>query len=208
MIVDGRESFEAWRPEWRVEVLGAPPLIAPVRQFTYPMQIAGEEDALARGALAVMVHPAVGGSFLATCALGFTAEAMPSGAFACAHAEEICLLAGGYAYLVNTRRPEACAHLGLRPVVEVKVVRELGLLVFVGFHAMAAWGRDGLAWETKRLSWEGVRVGEVVGETLNGFGWDMRTDKDVEFVVDLRTGEHVGGGFRGGVVGDFYGIEI
>ena len=199
MVVSGQESLEAWAPEWRAEVLAAAPMIAPVRQFTYPMQVAGEEDALTRGALAVMVHPAVGGQFLATCALGFTGQAMPSGVFACPNAEEICLLAGGYAYLVNTRRPEECVHLGLRPVVEVKAVAvaEAGLLVFVGFHAMTAWGRDGLAWETKRLSWEGVRVGEIVGDSLRGFGWDMRTDRDVEFVVDLRTGEHVGGGFHG-----------
>ena len=34
--------------DWRAEVLARPPLIAPARQFTYPQQIAGEEDALAQ----------------------------------------------------------------------------------------------------------------------------------------------------------------
>ena len=172
-------------------------MIAPARQFVYPTRVAGEEDALARGALNVMVWPEVGGSFLATCALGFTSEAMPSGVFACPNPEEICFVAGGYAYVVNTGRPEGCVHLGLRPVVEVRELAEQGLLVFVGFQAMVAWGKDGLAWETARLSWEGIRVEEVGGDSLRGFGWDLRTDKEVEFVVDLGTGKQVGGGFSG-----------
>ena len=64
---------------WSVEVLKTAPLIAPARQFTYPQQIAGEEDALARGALQLLVHPVTGGTFLANCALGFTDKSMPTG---------------------------------------------------------------------------------------------------------------------------------
>ena len=69
------------------------------------------------------------------------------------------------------------------------------LLVFVGFHAMVAWGVDGLAWQTARLSWEGIRVSGVEEGALLGFGWDMRTDREVGFSVDLKTGAHTGGGF-------------
>jgi hypothetical protein len=191
-------AVEAWAAKWRAEVLAEAPLIAPARQFVYPRAVAGEEDALARGALRVLVHPAVGGTFLATCALGFTDPGMPSGVWACPNPEEICLVAGGYAYVVHTADPLACTQIGLRPVVEVLVLAELGLLVFVGFHALVGWGRNGLAWETRRLSWEGVRiegVEGVEGDALRGFGWDLRTDKEVGFVVDLKTGDAVGGGF-------------
>jgi hypothetical protein len=66
----------------------------------------------------------------------------------------------------------------------------------VGFHTVLAWGVGGVAWETKRLSWEGVRVTRVEDEVLRGLGWDMMRDVEVEFAVDLRTGEHTGGGFR------------
>jgi hypothetical protein len=193
-VVDG------FARSWGVEVLKGAPLIAPVRQFTYPQQIAGEEDALARGALLLMVKPAVGGSFLATCALGFTDPSMPTGVFACPNAEEMCAVAGGYAYVIDTARPEQTdrtTHVGLKPVVEVKVLEAHGLLVFVGFHALVAWGREGLAWETRRLSWEGVRVTGVEGDELVGFGWDLMSDKEVEFRVDVRTGVAVGGAFGG-----------
>jgi hypothetical protein len=180
---------------WRAEVLAKPPLIAPVRQFTYPRQVAGEEDALARGALLVLVHPASGGDFLATCALGFKDPAMPTGVFACPNPSELCAVAGGYAYVLDTAAPERSTHIPLKPVVEVVPLTAHGLLVFVGFHAMVAWGREGLAWETARLSWEGIRVTGAEGNELRGFGWNLMTDKEVEFAIDLRTGAHTGGGF-------------
>ncbi len=194
-------SFAAWQPSWRAKVLAGPPMIAPARQFTYPVAVAGEEDAMARGALHLMVSPAAGGSFLATCALGFRDPRMPTGIFASPGPDELCAVAGGYAYLVDTTAPEQCNFLAMRPVVEVRVLAERKLLLFVGFHAIAAWGADGLAWETGRLSWEGVRLAEVDGaidrDSLAGFGWDLLADKEVAFAVDLKTGAHTGGGFTG-----------
>jgi hypothetical protein len=193
MVVGG--DADSFPHEWRAEVLVGPPLIAPVRQFTYPRQVAGEEDALARGALMVKVHPANGGAFLATCALGFADPAMPSGVWACPNPREMCAVAGGYAYVIDTAAPERSTHVPLKPVVEVVVLAAHGLLVFVGFHAMVAWGVDGMAWQSARLSWEGIRVVGVDGNSLRGFGWDMRTDREVEFLVDPGTGAHTGGGF-------------
>jgi hypothetical protein len=184
---------------WRAEVLARPPLIAPARQFTYPRQVAGEEDAIARGALQVLVHPTgaecTGGTFLATCALGFKDPAMPTGVFACPNPSELCAAAGGYAYVLDTCAPERSTHIPLKPVTEVLPLAEHGLLVFVGFHAMIAWGREGPAWQTARLSWEGIRIAGAEGNELRGFGWNLMTDKEVEFAVDLRTGTHTGGGF-------------
>ncbi len=191
----GQDSFAAWPQSWRAQVLSAPPLIAPARQFTYPLQIVGEEDALARGALQLMVHPAAGGTFLATCALGFTSASVPTGLFACPNPDELCAVAGGYGYIVDTTHPARCTHLALRPVVEVRVLPLHELLLFVGFHNIVAWGAHGLAWETARLSWEGIQLGEITGDDLAGSGWNLQTDRDVPFTVDLRTGKHEGGGF-------------
>jgi hypothetical protein len=185
---------------WRAEVLITPPLIAPARQFTYPRPVPGEEDALARGALQLLIHPEAGGSFLATCALGFTHPNMPTGLYSCPNPQELCAVAGGYAYILNTASPEVSTHIPLRPVVEVLTLPDQGLLIFAGFHTLLAWGTDGLAWQTARLSWEGLRLAGIsVAEdgtpTLTGLGWNMHTDKEVEFAVDLRTGAHTGGGY-------------
>jgi hypothetical protein len=180
---------------WSAEVLKTPPLIAPARQFIYPQQIAGEEDALARGALQLMVRPASGGMFLATCALGFTDPAMPTGVFACPSRNEMCAVAGGYAYVIDTAQPERSTHIALKPVVEVRVLVAESMLLFVGFHSILAWGRDGMLWQTARLSWEGVRITHIEASILHGVGWNLMTDREVPFSVDLLTGQHQGGGF-------------
>ncbi len=180
---------------WSAEVLKKLPLIAPVHRYTYPMQVPGEEQALARGAFRLLVNPSGGGMFLATCALGFTDPAMPTGLFNCPNPDEMCAVAGGYAYVVNTTHPRDCTHISLKPVVEVRVLLPQRLLLFIGFHSLVAWGVNGLAWESARLSWEGLRITEIEGNTLRGFGWNLMTDKEVEFTLDLLTGQHQGGGF-------------
>ena len=60
---------------------------------------------------------------------------------------------------------------------------------------MLAWGRNGFAWESARLSWEGVRIVSIDDDVLHGVGWNLLTDREVAFSVDLLTGQHQGGGF-------------
>ena len=180
---------------WSVEVLQSAPLIAPARQFTYPQQIAGEEDALARGALQLLIHPPTGGNFLATCALGFTDKSMPTGVFSCPNAYQLCAVAGGYAYIIDTLHPEHSTHIALKPVTEIRPLPANNLILFTGFHSIVAWGVQGQAWESARLSWEGVRITKVLENTLHGTGWNLLTDKEVPFALDLLTGQHQGGGF-------------
>ncbi|QHS50325.1 hypothetical protein [Edaphobacter sp. 12200R-103] len=187
-------SLSSFPQTWSVEILKAPPMIAPARQFTYPRQVAGEEDTLARGALLLMVRPATGGSFLATCALGFTDPSMPTGVYACPNPDELCAVAGGYAYVIDIAHPERSTHVPLKPVVQILAVPSHNLLVFVGFHNLYAWGGGGEAWKTERLSWEGIRITGIDDDTLHGTGWNMFTDRDAPFTVDLRNGKHQGGG--------------
>lgn len=190
-----QQSLDVFPRSWHVDVLNAPPLIAPARQYTYPLQIAGEEDALARGALQILVKPAAGGSFLATCALGFVDPSMPSGVFSCPNPQHLCAVAGGYAYLIDTANPRQSTHLPLKPVVSIHTSADHALLLFAGFHTLIAWGPDGLAWQTQRLSWEGIRITQIEGHLLHGIGWNLMTDRDVPFTVDLLTGQHQGGPF-------------
>jgi hypothetical protein len=66
-----------------------------------------------------------------------------------------------------------------------------GFLLFVGHHTILAWGREGEAWESDRLSWEGVTVDRIEDGKLFGSGWDLMTDKDLPFALDLATGKRI-----------------
>jgi len=189
------ESHLTFPATWSAEILSAPPLIAPARQFTWPHRVAGEEDALARGALLLQVKPASGGSFLATCALGFRDPSALTGVWSCPRPDDLLAVAGGYAYLADTLAPDRPLHLPLRPVAQVLASPESNLLLLSGFHTIAAIGPTGLLWETARLTWEGLTLTEIRDGQLHGLGWDMRTDRELPFAVDLATGKHTGGAF-------------
>ncbi len=180
---------------WSAAILNQPPLIAPSRSFIYPQNIPGEEDALARGALHVQIRPATGGSYLITCALGFTDPNLPTGIYPCPNPDHLLALAGGYAYLSDTLHPETCILLPLKPVTAIHPLPEQQLLIFLGFHSLLAWGAQGLLWQTARLTWEGLKITEATPAHLHGLAWDLMTDREVPFTVDLASGRHTGSAF-------------
>ncbi len=187
--------IEAFAPSWKATLLPRPPLILPARQFLFPQQVPGEEEALNRGALLLEVKPASGGLFLATCALGFNEPALPSGLWSCPAPDDLLAVAGGYAYLIPTTAPGTTNFLPLRPVCAVLPAPKENLLLLGGFHTVLALGAKGILWQTGRLSWEGLTLGEVRDGILHGTGWDMFSDRDLPFGVDLGTGAHKGGGY-------------
>jgi hypothetical protein len=172
---------------WVAEILPARPLILPKKQFVYPQQA----EEVERGALEVMVQPATGEPFLATCALGFADPAAPSGVWSCPHPDWLCAVSGGYAYMIDTTAPERFEQIVYRPVLEVRALPDQGLLLFVGHHSLLAWGAGGKVWQTERLSSEGVTITGVEGDVLLGVGWDLMTDADLPFVLDLKTGKRM-----------------
>jgi len=178
---------------WNVDVLATAPMIAPARQYVYPVYVPGEEDAMARGALLLLVKPEGAPAFLATCARGFASAEAPTGVFACPHPDWMCAVAGGYAYMVNVTQPERCTQIPFRPVVQVLPLPEHGLLLFVGFHELLAWDANGERWRSGRLTDEGLRITGVKDGAVHGFGWKMMTDTEVAFAVDLETGLRVEG---------------
>ena len=188
-------SQESFPQTWAARILTAPPLIAPAHQYVYPQHIPGEEDAMNRGALLLDVKPAGAPNFLATCALGFRGLSLPTGIFACPHPDCLLAVAGGYAYLIDTLAPEHCVHLPLRPVTQTLSAPSAGLILLAGFHNVLAIDANGLRWQSERLSWEGVTLTHTDAHHLHGTGWNLHTDREVPFTVDLLTGEHQGGGF-------------
>jgi hypothetical protein len=183
---------------WHAQILPTRPLILPARHFVYPR----DAEEVERGALEVLVRPAAFGmgeesnpkdsssaqEFLATCALGFRDPAVPTGLWSTPNPEEICAVSGGYAYIIDTTAPECFTMIPYRPVLEVRPLPAQGLLLFVAHHSILAWGPNGQAWQSDRLSSEGLTITAIEGNVLHGLGWNLITDKETPFALDLQTG--------------------
>ena len=170
---------------WRAEVLAARPLILPPRHFTYPR----EAEEIERGALEVMVYPQDAQPFLATCALGFRDPMVPTGLWSTPQPETVCAVSGGYAYLIDASAPERFTMLPCRPVLEIRPAVAEGLLLFIGHRSILAWGRNGMAWESDRLSDEGVTVTAMESGVLRLTGWNMIADRETPLALNLRDGK-------------------
>lgn len=177
---------------WTAEILDQWPQILPARRYVYPSRaLEIEPEEAGYGALHLTVRPAVGRPFLATCALGYDDPAVPTGLWSCPDPGWLCAVSGGYAYLVDTADPARFTHLAIQPVLEVHALPTYSLLLFAGHHTLTAWGAEGEAWQSPRLSAEGIRLDRIEGGLLHGFGWDMLADAEVPFALDLRTGLRV-----------------
>lgn len=173
---------------WQAEVLSARPLILPARHFVYPR----DAEEVEHHALEVLVRSDGNPQpFLATCALGFRDPNAPTGIWSTPDPEKLCAVSGGYAYLIDTAIPERFTMLPYRPVLQVLPAAEDNLLLFVGNRSILAWGRDGQAWESEKLSDEGVMITGIENGMLSGTGWSMFTDKEAIFVLDLASGKRV-----------------
>jgi hypothetical protein len=171
---------------WQAELLAARPFILPSRHFVYPV----EAEEVERGALEVIIRPEASSwrPFLATCAVGFSDPAVPTGLWSVPNPDELCAVSGGYAYVIDVNEPERFSMIPYRPVLTVHSVPSHGLILFTGHHGILAWGTNGEAWQSGRLSSEGVTINAIEGNLLHGLGWDMMTDKETPFALDLRTG--------------------
>jgi hypothetical protein len=126
--------------------------------------------------------------FLATCALGFRDPAVPTGIWSCPNPDHICAVSGGYAYIIDTTFPERFTMIPYRPVLEVRAIADMDLLLFVGHLSILGWGANGQAWQSEKLSDEGLAITLIENGRLHGKGWSMMTDQETPFTLDLHTG--------------------
>lgn len=183
------EAILVFPHTWTAEILSTRPMILPPRHFTYPH----DAEEVERGALEVLIRSGSEAAqpFLATCALGFRDASIPTGLWSCPHPREICAVSGGYAYIIDTTIPERFTMLPFRPVLQVYPAPAADLLLFVGHHSILAWGANGQAWQSEKLSDEGITIAALEGSILHGMGWQMMTDRETLFAIDLKTGQQV-----------------
>jgi hypothetical protein len=186
---------EGFSQTWQAKVLSGPPMIAPARSFVLPQAVPGEEDALARGALWIEVTPRTGGTFLLQCALGFAGAGVATGVWTTPEPDVLLAVAGGYGYRVDTATPDRSSLLPLRPVVAVHDAAAANALVLLGFHELYIL-QPHRAWQSDRISWEGVAINSIAGETVEGTGWHLPSDRELPFALNLRTKELTGGAFN------------
>jgi hypothetical protein len=184
-----RQDF-TFPKNYEIRVLDSYGLVNPLeRLHQFPAELE-ERD---RAGPYLRVVPRQGNAWIGFFSLGFDSDQVVNAIYSCPDTDSLCVVAGGYGYVVNASDPAKWMRVEQQPVVDVRALPEQKLLLFTGFHTITAFGPSGLMWTTDRLSWDGLLISRIDQSTLYGQGWDATADKEAPFEVDLATGKHTGG---------------
>jgi uncharacterized protein YlzI (FlbEa/FlbD family) len=110
--------------------------------------------------------------------------------------DHVIILSNGQAYVVDPETRSLINHFGSQ-IEYVTSIPELKILLFGNGLWFEAIGESGFIWQTRRLSWDGMRSLHHDGMVLSGEGYDPMADSWVSFTVDLSSGDSEGGSYCG-----------
>jgi len=146
-----------------------------------------------RDGILIEVRPEFSRPWLGTFAFGEITPKGVSGVFTMPNPHQLCVVARGAGYVVAADDPTSWQPVRASPIIDVRPIPAHDIIVFAEYIRLIAYGRAGIRWETKRLSWDSLRITEVSDACIKGEFWDIRCESMETFSVDLTTGMHQGG---------------
>jgi hypothetical protein len=144
--------------------------------------------------LHVRVTPADAPPWVGSFARGFGNDDLVTGVYAWPDGVSLAVVSAGYGYVCKASESgRNWVRLQPMPITDVRTMPEHRLILFADFTHVFAYGPERSTWKSERLSWDGVTITQVATNHVFGLAWDAMQDKEVEFVIDVRTGEHTGG---------------
>jgi hypothetical protein len=91
-------------------------------------------------------------------------------------------------YLVNSEDPTDCSTIGFLPILDARILKHEGLLLFSSYASLAVIGSDGVLWKSPQLCWDDLRIQRIEDAVVSGVGYDPTNSISNEgnFRLDLR----------------------
>lgn len=103
----------------------------------------------------------------------------------------VIVVAGGECYIVDVENRKLKETFG--GMVETLIrVPEKNVVIFGSCVDFEAIGASGCAWQSRRISLDGIRDLKLKGDTLTGEAWSFE-DIWIPFSLDVNSGKHIGG---------------
>lgn len=182
------EFDKKFAADYHCEILEELPNRA-ARQYYFP----GGTELGGRGGVMVSVQPHDGEEWLGIFAVGNLSRRGSNAVLSMPHPQQLCVVSRGQGYIVEVTSAREVEVISMEPILGVVPAPASGLLVMHDFSRVRAYGRDGRAWSTPSISWDGIQFLEVTERALHGTAWDSPNNRHVPFVIDLATGAHEGG---------------
>lgn len=142
-----------------------------------------------------LLTPTEGEPWIGVVASGPFPTLAPSNAvFSCPNPRQFCIVLNGQALIIDSDRPGKSVAVPCAPILDVKILLENELLLLSDYTGVVAWGRNGLAWRTCPVAFNGVEIlysdeNYIYGSTLDEDG----PNPYAPFQIEVKTGRTTGG---------------
>jgi hypothetical protein len=112
-----------------------------------------------------------------------------TGVFSMPNPDYICVIAKGNGFLVPVYDPKKYEIIQAVPIIDGRSILDKKMLIFSTFTDIIAYSVQGLLWRTERLAWNDMKIIKVTNDFLVGEFWDLASDRNQTFIVDVLTGK-------------------
>lgn len=107
--------------------------------------------------------------------------------------DRVLVVSNGDGFIVRESLPGKFEKVRAVPIRSIHVIESHKLVVLADDTSLSAYGAEGLVWATDRIGWHELRVERIRESEIECKTFDIRSDEDVSFTVDLETGARHGG---------------
>jgi hypothetical protein len=123
--------------------------------------------------------------------LGDIARDGYNGIFSMPSKDLFCVVSRGNGFIVSATDPEDWLEVNCVPIMDVKVSKKRKLIIFSSYTELVAYGVNGIAWVTSRLSFDGLRLTSQDDDFIDGEYFDIRSNRMETFKINLFDGSHL-----------------
>lgn len=152
--------------------------------------------------LMIKIIPKNGSSWVGIFAFGIISQKGSTGFYTTPDPDKLCVVSNGMGYFVNVNNPQYCETIDATPIMDIRIIADKNILVFADYTQLIAYDEFNIKWKTKRLAWDGFQITEVSDDYIQGKYYDIRSEKEEYFKVNLNNGNNSGGVNSSSTIGE------
>lgn len=141
----------------------------------------------------VQIESNEGNQWIGVFAFGKLIKEGFSGFYTTPHLNKLCIVSNGAGYLISSNNPKDWKQIESTPIRDVRTSLQHGILIFADYTKLIAYDEKGIKWQTKQLSWDNLKIVGISEKYIKGEYYDIRSEKNEFFEVDLYSGKSIGG---------------
>ena len=102
--------------------------------------------------------------------------------------DRVLVVSNGDGFIVRESFPGKFEKVHAIPVRSIHIIKSHSMVVLADDTSLSAYGKDGLVWKTDRIAWSELRVQSISPKKITCKTFDIRSDEEISFTVDLNTG--------------------